>query len=396
MQFELSPECEAFRREMQAQLRAMVPADMARRTRQRVHPTKDDLKLWNRLLNEKGWAAPHWPQEFGGTGWDPLLVHIFEEECAAADAPFPSYFGLRLVGPLLYTFGSQEHRDRYLPTILSGDIFWCQGFSEPSSGSDLASLRTRAYRDGDEWIVEGGKLWTTEAHFADKMLLLARTNPDVRPQRGGLSMFILDMNAPGVTRRPVITIDEGHSVNEIFFDSVRLPADALLGEEGEGWTYAKFLLAHERITNAHVPRNKRDVRMLRTIASEECDGGQPMVERPDIAEALARLEIDVAALEWSVLRELNQPSGNPAIASGLKILASEIQQRITDLAVDLVGPAGLVFYDEAAIECDDPAGDVADYVPGLAARQLFYRATTIYAGSNEIQRGIIARQAFGY
>lgn len=394
MNLRFSEEDERFRARMREALRGLVPPDMARRTRQGVHPTKADLKAWNRILYERGWSAAHWPQEYGGTGWSPLHVHIFEEECAAADAPFPSYFGLRLVGPLLYTFGTEAQKRRYIPDILTGDTFWCQGFSEPSSGSDLASLRTTAVRDGDHFVINGQKLWTTEAHYADRMFCLVRTNTEVPPQKGGLSMLMFPMDAPGVSVRPIITIDEGHSVNEVFLEEVRVPADEVLGTEGHGWDYAKFLLANERITNAHVPRAKRDLVLLKEIAAAEASqqGGR---DGGEIDRRIAQIEIDLAGLEWSVLREVIGGSKNPAIASGLKIVASELQQRMADLAVDIVGARGRVHYDEADLERNDLAANPAEYVPGIAARQLFTRATTIYAGSNEIQRGIIAKHQFG-
>lgn len=394
MDLRFSDADERFRAEIREALRGLVPPDMARRTRQGFHPTKADLKLWNRILNDRGWAVPHWPKAFGGTGWSPLHVHIFEEECAAADAPFLSYFGARLVGPLLYTFGSKAQQERYIPDILTGDTFWCQGFSEPSSGSDLASVRTTAVRDGDHYVINGQKLWTTEAHYADRMFCLARTNPEVPPQKGGLSMLMFAMDSPGVTVRPVITIDEGHSVNEIFFENVRVPAEDLLGEEGQGWDHAKFLLANERITNAHVPRAKRDLALLKEMAAREAaeQGGQ--LDLDEVDRRIAQLEIDLDGLEWSVLREVIGGSGNPAIASGLKIIASEMQQRMTELAVDIAGVRGRIRYDEADLDRNDLPGNPPDYVPGLAARQLFLRATTIYAGSNEIQRGIIAKQQF--
>lgn len=396
MDLRFSKQDEAFRETIREALRDMVPADMARRTRQGVHPAKGDLKLWNRILFERGWSAAHWPKEYGGTGWSPLHVHIFEEECAAADAPFPSYFGLRLVGPLLYTFGTEAQKARYIPDILTGETFWCQGFSEPSSGSDLASVRTSAVRDGGDYVLNGQKLWTTEAHYADRMFCLARTNADVPPQKGGLSMLMFPMDTPGVTRRPILTIDEGHSVNEVFFENVRVPADDLLGEEGAGWNYAKFLLANERITNAHVPRAKRDLTLLKEIAASRAGAAGGAFDEEEALHRIARLEIDLDGLEWSVLREVIGGSKNPSIASGLKIIASELQQRMADLAVDMVGPLGRIYYDGADIERNALPGDAPGYLPGLAARQLFLRATTIYAGANEIQRGIIAKHRFGF
>ncbi|WP_137388606.1 acyl-CoA dehydrogenase family protein [Rhodoligotrophos defluvii] len=397
MDLNFSGEDEAFRQEVRTFVRNSVPPDMARRTRQGVHPSKADLKLWNRILYEKGWSAPHWPNEYGGTGWTPLQIYIFEEECAAADAPFLSYFGLRLIGPLIYTFGSDAQKQRYLDDILSGETFWCQGFSEPSAGSDLAAVKTTAVRDGDHYVINGQKLWTTEAHYADKMFCLARTNPEVKPQKGGLSILMFDMSAPGVTVRPIVTLDGGHSVNEVFLENVRVPAHDLLGAEGQGWDQAKFLLSNERVTNAQVPRSKRDLALLKDIAAHEPAGKGMMLDLPDIRLRIAQLEIDLYGLEWSVLRELFNGHGerSQASASGLKIIGSEIQQRLAELAADLVGAKGLAYHDPAAEQANDQPADAPDYVPGLAARQLFLRAATIYAGTNEIQRGIIAKQVFG-
>lgn len=396
MDFNFTPQDDAFRAEIRDFVRSAVPQDMARRTRQGWHSSKADLKAWNRILHRRGWSAPHWPKEFGGTGWTPLQIYIFEEECARADAPFLSYFGLRLIGPLLYTFGSDDHKERFIADILSGETFWCQGFSEPGSGSDLASVRTTAVRDGDHYVVSGQKIWTTEAHYADKMFCLARTDPALKPQKGGLSILLFDMDAPGVTVRPIVTIDGGHSVNEIFLDQVRVPARDILGREGQGWDQAKFLLNNERVTNAQVPRSKRDLELLREIAAREPAGDGRMIDQPDIHHRIAQLEIDLNGLEWSVLRELfNEGEGqSQAFASGLKIIGSEIQQRITELAVDLVGAKGLAHYESYSDHANDLPGDAQDHVVGLAARQLFLRAATIYAGTNEIQRSIIAKQVF--
>jgi alkylation response protein AidB-like acyl-CoA dehydrogenase len=325
-----------------------------------------------------------------------LQIYIFEEECAAADAPFLSYFGLRLLGPLIYTFGSDEHKARLLPAILSGETFWCQGFSEPSAGSDLASVKTTAVRDGAHWLINGQKMWTTEAHFADRMFCLARTDTTVPPQKGGLSIFMFDMDTSGVTVRPIVTIDGGHTVNEVFLDNVRVPAEDLLGAEGQGWTQAKFLLSHERVSNAQVPRSKRDLQLLKQIAANESGANGRMIDQPDIRQRIAQLEIDLYGLEWSVLRELfgGHEAKSQSIASGLKILGSEIQQRLSDLAVDLVGAKGVAIHEEGVSHANVLPANAPDYVVGLSARQLFLRAASIYAGANEIQRSIIAKQVF--
>jgi alkylation response protein AidB-like acyl-CoA dehydrogenase len=397
MDLNLGSDDEAFRNQVREWVRGAVPADMARRTRQGFHTTKDDLQTWNRILYEKGWAAPHWPKGFGGTGWPPLWIHIFEDECAAADAPFLSYFGLRLIGPLIYTYGSEAQKLALLDPILSGSTFWCQGFSEPESGSDLRSVRTTARREADAYVIDGQKIWTTEAHFADRMFCLARTDPDLPPQKGGLSILLLHMDQPGVTVRPIITIDGGHSVNEVFLDGVRVPVEDVVGEPGRGWEYTRFMLGNERVSNAHAPRSKRDLELVRARAEVPDAAGARAIDRPDIQRRLVQLEIDICALEWSVLRVLDSAEGTrtQAAASGLKIAGSEIQQRLADLAYDLLGPRGIRFYPEDARSGSGrPCGAGADPA-GIAARQLFFRATTIYAGSNEIQRGIIARQVFG-
>jgi alkylation response protein AidB-like acyl-CoA dehydrogenase len=392
MDLRFSPGDTDFRMEIRAAVAGMVPPDMAQRTRRGFHSTKADLKLWNTILHGKGWAAPHWPPEYGGTGWSPLRTHIFEEECAAADAPFLSYFGLRLVGPLIYTYGNESHKQRFLDDILSGETLWCQGFSEPSSGSDLASVKTTAVRSGDHYLVNGQKLWTTEAHFADKMFCLVRTNPHVMPQKGGVSILLFDLKSPQVVIRPITTIDGGHTVNEVFFDNLRVPACDVVGVEGQGWNHVKFMLANERTTNSQVPRCKRDLALLRQIAARETTGRGCMLDLADIKLRIAQLEIDLYGLEWSLLRELLAVNKSQAVASGLKILGSEIQQRLSELAADLIGPKALAFYESN----DKPFEDEPDYVPGLAARQLFLRAATIYAGTNEVQRELIAKQVFGF
>jgi alkylation response protein AidB-like acyl-CoA dehydrogenase len=391
MDLRFSAQDSDFRREIRAAVEDLVPPDMALRTRRGFHSTKADLKLWNAILHAKGWSAPHWPREFGGTGWSPLRAHIFEEECAAVDAPFLSYFGLRLVGPLIYTYGSDSHRERFLGDILSGETLWCQGFSEPSSGSDLASIKTTAVRSGDDYIVNGQKLWTTEAHFADKMFCLVRTNPQIVPQKGGVSILLFDLKSPQVVIRPIITIDGGHSVNEVFFDNLRVPACDVVGVEGQGWNHVKFMLANERTANSQVPRCKRDLALLRQIAAQESAGRGCMLDLADIKLRIAQLEIDLYGLEWSLLRELLAEKRSQAVASGLKILGSEIQQRLSELAADLVGPKALAYYEPN----DPPLENEPDYVPGLAARQLFLRAATIYAGTNEVQRDLIAKHVFG-
>ena len=380
----------AFRDEIRGALEAMLPADLAERTRATIHYTREEMARWNRLLNERGWAAHHWPAEFGGTGWTPIQRFIFEAECARIDAPPLSVFGVYLVGPTLYTFGSEAQKARYLPPILSGAEFWCQGYSEPDAGSDLAALRTTARRDGEGWVINGQKAWTTEGHFADLMICLARTNFEDKPQRG-LSLFVVPMDAPGVRVDPVITIDGAHSVNSVFLDDVRVPAEALVGEVDKGWTYAKFLLTHERTNNAQVHRSRRELRQLRHLAGTLTDeDGRPLIEDAALRERFAAVELELRAVELTVLRVLaDQTDGREPgpEASILKILGSEAQQSISGLAMTLFG-------DEAVLAEGGPNIRSAA-AAAWSERHLFRRVVTIYAGSNEIQRNIVARSVLG-
>lgn len=381
----------AFRREVRASIRALLPEDLAEKTRAGIHLSRADMARWNRILDERGWAAHHWPAAHGGTGWTPIQRFIFEAECADADAPPLSVFGVYLVGPTLYTFGSEEQKARYLPPIRSGEEFWCQGYSEADAGSDLASLRTTARKVDGGWVIQGQKAWTTEGHFADLMICLARTNPAVKPQ-AGLSLFILDMKAPGVSVHPVITIDGAHSVNTVFLDEVRVPDGALVGEVDKGWTYAKFLLGHERINNAQVHRSRREFTRLRALAARTpAPGGGTMADMPGIRQRFATLEVELAALEATILRILaDQTQGREPgpEASIVKVIGSRLQQSISELAMDVMGEDGIRTPDDAT---DPDAGERR----GWTERHLFRRVVTIYAGTNEIQKTIIARTVLG-
>lgn len=394
MKLGYSAEDEAFRAEVRAFVREVLPDDIARRGRRDFHPRRDDMAKWTRLLSERGWSVPHWPVEHGGTDWSGVRRFIFEEEMRRAYAPAGDRIGCELVAPVLYTFGSAGQCERYLPAIRKGEEFWAQGFSEPEAGSDLASLRTRAVRDGDDYVVNGQKTWTTDGHHADLMLALVRTDPQMRPQRG-ISALIIDLTSPGITRRPIWTIDEGLSVNEVFFDDVRVPAGNLIGQEGDGWSYAKFLLTNERATSAEAPHTKRDIAQLREIAAKARKNGAPLIADPAFRARLADIEIDVMALEFAVLRALADAEGKSAVASVLKVRGAELRQRVADLACDALGDWGVVF-------AGDPEGlhpmieerseaPLPDYAAGIVARAMFRRATTIYGGANEIQRTLIAK-----
>jgi alkylation response protein AidB-like acyl-CoA dehydrogenase len=401
MDFTLDPADEAFRQEVRTFIRTHLPDDVARRGRQGYHPRRDDVQLWTRVLNQKGWAAAAWPAEYGGTGWSPLRRYLFQAELNAAGCPVPDQSAFELVGPVLYTFASEAQKARYLPAIRNADAFWCQGFSEPNAGSDLASLKTRAVRDGDVYVVNGQKTWTSEAHKADMMFALVRTDPDTRPQ-AGISFLLIDMKSPGLTVRPIYTINEGHSVNEIFLDDVRVPADNLVGEENKGWSYAKFLLTNERAMSAETAHTRHDLDLLKAIAARETRNGRPIAEDPLFAAKTARFEIDLMALEYAVLRVLHMEADDPAqnaVASVLKIRGAELRQRVADLAVEALGDYGLAVYPD--VEGQDnmdrlaPVPPGPDYAAGILSKAMFRRATTIYGGANEIQRNIIAKSVLG-
>lgn len=391
---------EAFRAEVRAFIGEHLPEDLRRRARWDYHARRDDQARWCRILDARGWSMPHWPVEHGGPGWSGVRRFIFEEEMRRAYAPTVDRIGPELVAPVLYTFGSPEMQRRFLPGIRSGETFWAQGFSEPGAGSDLASLRTRAVREGDAYVVNGQKTWTTEGHHADWIFLLARTDPAAKPQQG-ISALLVDLRGPGVEMRPIWTLDEGVTVNEVFFTDVRVPAENLVGEEGAGWTYAKFLLTNERTNSAEVPHTKRDIAQLRDIAAREMKGGKPLLEDPVFRRKLADIEIDTLALEYAVLRVLADEH-NPAnanVASLVKVRGSELRQRVADLACEALGDAGLAVCPnregEHLMIADEPPPPVPDHGVGISAKAMFRRATTIYGGANEIQRTLIAKTALG-
>lgn len=400
MNFVLGETERAFRAEVREFLQAHLPADIRHRHSLGFHPLpKEDLLRWNRILYEKGWAAPHWPREYGGTGWSPIERHIFEEECREAGAPDLSWQGLRLAGPVIYTFGNDEQKQRFLPAILRGDYLLAQGFSEPNAGSDLASLKTTAVRDGDHYVVNGQKAWSSEGHYADWGFFLVRTDTSVKPQRG-ISFLMIDLRGPGVAVRPVKLFNGMHYVNEIFLENVRVPLSNRVGEEGAGWRYAKFLLDNERTSSAFIHFSRHWLERAKALARARRVGGRPLIETPAFARRLAAVEIELQALEYSVLRllcEERTPWDATAVASALKIRGSEIQQRVTELAFDALGPQSL-----RSIEgFDDPLAAAAAQnrswpgdVAGVGSTMLQTRAVTIYGGAREVQKNIIARLAF--
>ena len=394
MNFVPDPAIAAFRAEVRDFLRDHLPADMARRTLRGYHALKSDMVAWTRILHARGWSAPHWPAAHGGPGWSPLQRHLFEEECALAGAPPTCASAFSLVAPVIYSFGTEAQKRQHLPPILRGDTFWGQGFSEPGAGSDLASLRTRAERDGDHYIVEGQKTWTTEGHYADWLFVLVRTDPHAKPQRG-ISFLLIDARSPGITVRPIISIDDAHSLNEVFFDKVRVPVENRIGEEGQGWSFGKLLLDNERAFSAEVPRNMRMLARLKAIA-----GAQGMIGDPVFAQRIAEVEVELAALEWLTLRALAEHGSAAATAwpagSVLHVLGSELQQKTGALLVEALGERGVVAYPEHH-DAEAPAGYPPGpaFAPGVTADFLYRRAVTIYGGSNEIQRNLIARHVLG-
>jgi alkylation response protein AidB-like acyl-CoA dehydrogenase len=397
MDLNFSPEEAAFREEAREFLRTRLPGDISRKVLEHRRLDKDHYVRWQKILFEKGWIAAGWPVEYGGTGWSPIQRYIFEEESAAAGAPRLTPFGLHMVGPVIIAFGSEAHKKQYLPRILSSEDWWCQGYSEPGSGSDLASLKTRAERQGDHYIVNGQKTWTTHAQYADMMFCLVRTASTGKKQEG-ISFLLIDMHSPGITVRPIITLEGEHEVNEVWFENVKVPARNLIGDEGRGWSYAKFLLSHERTGIAGVGNSKREVQLLKHIAARERAGGGPLIDDPLFRDRIAQVEIDLMALEITCLRVAAADRDGKAPgpeASILKIKGTEIQQELTELMMEAVGPYALPHLPMAWGDHWIGAKVGPDYAAPLAARYFNYRKTSIYGGSNEIQRNIIAQMVLG-
>jgi alkylation response protein AidB-like acyl-CoA dehydrogenase len=347
---------------------------------------------WQKKLHAKGWIVPNWPEEHGGTGWDATRQFIYETERAASGVRDVVPFGLKMVGPVIYTFGSDEQKERFLPSILASDEWWCQGYSEPGSGSDLASLKTKAVRDGDDYIVTGAKIWTTYAQFADWIFCLVRTSTEGKKQEG-ISFLLIDMKSPGVKVNPIVSIDNHHSLNEVEFNDVRVPVANRIGEENKGWTYAKALLAHERTAIAEVADSKRNLKQVREFAQREVNGGRTLLADPMFQKRLSDIEIDLMALEFTELRVLASVAagGAPGAESSLlKIKGTEIQQAIQELRMEVAG------YYQGVLPTELTA-DQLGHGFGVKARQAFMygRAATIYGGSNEVQKNIIAKAVLG-
>ncbi|WP_299565400.1 acyl-CoA dehydrogenase family protein [uncultured Sulfitobacter sp.] len=383
---------QAFRQEVREFTQAKLPAEIRDKVIAGRPLERSDHMQWQDILAEKGWIAGFWPSKFGGHDWTPAQSYIFQEETTYAGAPWLLPFGVNYVGPVIYTYGSEAQKARHLPGIVSNEVFWCQGYSEPNAGSDLAQLSTRADRDGDAYVVNGSKIWTSMAHWADWIFALVRTDSQVKPQRG-ISFLLIDLRTPGITVRPIRSIEGAHHLNQVFFDNVRVPVENLVGEENAGWGYAKFLLGHERVLSAEIGKGKRMLDRLRSVAS-----AQGRSDDPGYLERLNQLETDLLALEWTTLRMLDAVMDGSAPgfeASVLKLRGSTIVQRIAEYTVDTLGPAALSF-DPAGLEqqVNDPNAELYRNM-GIVSEFLFQRAPTIWGGSNEIQRNIIAKHALG-
>ncbi|NNF16659.1 MAG: pimeloyl-CoA dehydrogenase large subunit [Gammaproteobacteria bacterium] len=374
------------------------PQDVLQKMHDGIMLEKEDFVRGQKAIYEKGWAGVNWPEEYGGTGWSATQKHIFYEEMAAANCPSIVPFGLSMVGPVIYTYGSEAQKQKFLPGILSSDEWWCQGYSEPGSGSDLASLKMRAERDGDEYVLNGTKTWTTLAQHADWMFLLARTNTDVARKQEGISFLLVKMDAPGISLTPIITLDGEHEINSVFFDNVRIPADQLVGEEGKGWTYGKLLLTHERANIAGVAVSQNRLEDLKSLlAQKQASGGAPR-EVNTFARKIAHVEIQLHALEYTELRTLASVATGKAPgpeSSILKIKGTEIQQAIDNLYYELAGYNAIPYLREQ-FAADYPGQQLAESTDAWAALRYFnFRKASIYGGSNEIQKNIIAKAVLG-
>ena len=384
----------AFRDEVRGWLEANLPGELRDKVVRYERLSRDELLRWHRILAARGWIAPSWPREWGGTDWSVVERYIFEEECGYAGAPPLVPFGLAMCAPVLVKFGTPEQQQRFLPRIYHGEDVWCQGYSEPGSGSDLASLSTWAVRRGGHYVVNGQKTWTTLAHMADWIFCLVRTDRAAEKKQEGISFLLIDLKSPGITVRPLVLMDGGHEVNEIFFEDVEVPVEHRVHEEGRGWMVAKFLLGHERMNTARIGTSKRELESLKAFAARQRKGGRPLLDDPRFRDKLSRLEVELMALTITNLRFLDRLRGGRAPGadvSMLKIKGTEIQQRLTELMMQAAGPLAQPMTPIA--DYDDDGFD--RFAASLAPRYCNFRKTSIYAGSNEIQRNIIAKHALG-
>lgn len=390
MNLDFDDDALAFMHEVRLFVRANLDADTKAKVLLGHLPDRNERTVWQRALVARGWGAPAWPVEHGGAGWSVVEKYLFDEVLSEEGAPPSPVFGMSMLAPVLMRYGRTDQIAEILPRILNIDDWWCQGFSEPDAGSDLAAVRTRARLDGDEWVITGQKIWTTLAHQADRMFALVRTSDGAKKQEG-LSILLIAMDAPGVTIKPIITIDGTHEVNEVFFDEVRIPASDIVGEAGQGWAHAKYLLGHERTGIARVGQSKREIGRLKALAGQRLRNGLPLAEDAAFAARIASLEIELRALELTSLRMIGAQgagAGPGPEANILKIRGSVLQQEIAEAIMDAWG---------AEAFGPMPTGDVFETDPAAAAAMTYFnlRKVSIYGGSNEIQRNILARAMLG-
>ena len=397
MDLNFTPEEEAFRAEVQAFLKDKLPARIANKVKAGQRLTKADQDEWHAILNERGWLANHWPEAYGGPGWGAVEKFIFDTECALAGGPRIVPFGVNMLGPVLIKFGNEAQKQYWLPRILSGEDWWCQGYSEPGAGSDLASVKTTAVRQLDHYIVNRQKTWTTQGQHANMIFCLVRTDREAKAQ-SGISFLLVDMNSPGVELRPIRTLDGDKEVNEVFFTDVKVPVENLVGEENKGWTYAKYLLTYERTGIAGVGFCIAALAKLQVIAAKVMKNGKPLDQDPLFAARMAQVEIDLENMKTTNLRVIASVAGGGvpgAESSMLKIRGTEIRQEILSLMRRAVGPYALPFIEEAQYEgyADEPVGPKE--AATAAANYFNYRKLSIFGGSNEIQKNIISKMILG-
>ncbi|MCC5884048.1 MAG: acyl-CoA dehydrogenase family protein [Halomonas sp.] len=396
MNLDFTPQEQAFRQQVRDFLATELPDDIRERVRLGRRLSADDHLRWQNVLSQRGWLGVGWPQEHGGPGWGPVERHIFDEECSAAYAPTIVPFGVSMVAPVIMAFGSEDQKRHYLPRILTNQDWWCQGYSEPGAGSDLASLRTRAVRDGDEYVVSGQKTWTTLGQHANMMFCLVRTDPEAKKQ-AGISFLLIDMHSPGISVRPIVTLDGAHEVNEVFLDEVRVPVTNRIGEEGQGWTCAKFLLTHERTGIAGVGHAKQALRHLKALAGRVQHRGRPLLELASFRQRVVKAEVELMALEVTHLRVLAaaRDGGAPGAESSLlKVRGSELRQELSELTRRALGPAALPFFPEFLYGDETLEPEHAEHA-AVGAQYFNRRKLSIYGGSNEIQKSIVAKTLLG-
>ena len=398
MDLRFTPEEIAFRDEIRAFCKSELPQDIRRRYMLGQRPTKEDIVSWQRILNKKGWAAPLWPKEYGGPGWDAVRYFIFKEECFRAWAPDVLSMNINMVGPVLIAFGTREQKEFFLPKLLNLDLWFCQGFSEPGAGSDLASLKTKAVREGDHYVINGQKIWTSGAHRADWMFALVRTDPAAKKQ-SGITYLLLDMKTPGITVRPIIALDGTHHLNEVFFDEVRAPIANRVGEENKGWSYAKFLLGNERVGIARVGLSKAKVALAKTLAARVMVDGRPLSEDARFREKIAAVEVELKALEITnmmVVAGMKKQTGHgqDPRTSVLKLKGSELQHTTNEILMDIAGPHAMArqveYLTGHTVQTIGP-----EWAATSALNHYIARAATIYGGSSEVQRNVVARGILG-